>query len=364
MSKYAMIVCSLLLAACGQQSPFHQVSVKNPQNFENKIFLSYENTSSPKFAALREKYQLDTIFHGETDEFRRVLMIRNWIKQHIHIDDVGPYPEGSNAAEKILDEALKGQGYHCGHYMIVQNAIMNSYGYVTRCLGAGPGVKGVADGHHGINEVWLNSYHKWFLCDAKYNSHFEKNHVPLSALEIRDEYLKNKGADIELVQGLDRKPITFDDEVKHEKEYFTRTYTWIEWNKYNDKYTNFPIDSSLMIVYGDNFFKNNTWIWDGKPHWAYNTPHMTVVEDRKALEWTPNTITSKVNIEGNAANIQLASNTPNLKSYQMKSSSDDSWVDVPADVKVELTKNKNSFAFRSMNASGIAGAEHQVLIER
>jgi hypothetical protein len=91
---------------------------------------------------------------------------------------------------------------------------------------------------------------------------------------------------------------------------------------------------------------------------------MTVVEDRKALEWTPNTITSKVDIAGNVANIQLTSNTPNLKSYQMKTDDAGSWKDVTADVKVELTKDKNSFAFRSMNASGVAGAEHKVLIER
>ena len=364
MSRYPVVLCMFLLAACGSEAPFHQVAVNNPENFENKVFLSYENTSSPKFAALREKYQLDTIFHGETDEFRRVLLLRNWIKQHIRINDTGPYPKGSEAAEKILDEALKGQGYHCGHYMIVQNAIMNAYGYVTRCLGAGPGVKDVADGHHGMNEVWLNAYHKWFLCDAKYNSHFEKNSVPLSALEIRDEYLKNKGADIQLVKGPDRTPITYDEEVKHSKEEFTRTYTWIEWNKYNDKYTNYPVDSSLMIMYGDDFFKNHTWIWDGKPHWAYNTAHMTVVEDRRALEWAPNTITSKVNIAGGTATIQLASNTPNLKSYQMKKNLSGEWTDVPADVKVNLTKDTNRFAFRAMNASGVAGAEHQVLIER
>jgi hypothetical protein len=91
---------------------------------------------------------------------------------------------------------------------------------------------------------------------------------------------------------------------------------------------------------------------------------MTVVEDRRALEWTPNTITSKVNIAGGNATIQLASNTPNLKSYQMKKNSSGEWTDVPADVKVNLTKDTNRFAFRAMNASGVAGAEHQVLIER
>ena len=129
------------------------------------------------------------------DEFKRMLLLRNWIRSVIPINDPGPHP-GDGSCESILDNALKGSGYHCGHYMVVQNAIMNAYGYVTRCLGAGPGGQDGVQNHHGINEVWLNTYQKWFLCDAKYNSHFEKNGVPLSALEVRDEYLKNKAEDI------------------------------------------------------------------------------------------------------------------------------------------------------------------------
>ena len=130
----------------------------------------------------------------------------NGFRKVIQISDFEESYPGDEFAEGILDAALKGHGFHCGHYMVVQNAVMNSYGYVTRCLGAGPGVKGGPDGHHGINEIWSNKYHKWFLSDAKYNHHFEKNGVPLSALEIREEYLKNKVADVVLVKGTNRSP--------------------------------------------------------------------------------------------------------------------------------------------------------------
>lgn len=359
--RLSALLCCLLaaLVACHDRS-FHQVSVANPEFHPNEIFLAVESTSSPKFSALKAKYQLDTIFHGEKDEFARILLIRNWIKQHIRIDDIGPYP-GNSSAESILDEALKGHGFHCGHFMVVQNAIMNSYGYVTRCLGAGPGVKGIADGHHGMNEVWLNKYHKWFLCDGKYNSHFEKNGIPLSALEIRDEYLKNRAADIVLVKGLSRKPIDHDDEVNKDKEFFVRTYTWIEWNRNNDKYTNWPVDSSYMIMYGDDYFKHHTWIWDGKPHWAYNTPHMTVISNRNDIEWTPNTIHSSVSVKGDSALIRLESNTPNLKTYQMKQSGSE-WVDISPSVALHLQNKANEVLFRPVNMEGVPGVEHRVLI--
>ena len=48
-------------------------------------FISFEDLSSPKFQALKEKYQLDTIFHGEKDELKRILLLRDWIRKVISI---------------------------------------------------------------------------------------------------------------------------------------------------------------------------------------------------------------------------------------------------------------------------------------
>ena len=353
----------LMLLSCNSKKPFHEVTVNNPDFFANTVFKSSEDLNSPKFKALKEKYQLDTIFHGETDELKRILLLRHWIRSQIPINDIGPYP-GDGSPESILDYGMKGNGYHCGHYMVVQNAIMNAYGYVTRCLGAGPGGQDGQDGHHGIDEIWLNTYHKWFMSDAKYDHHFEKDGIPLSALEVRDEYLKNKAADIVMVKGANRMRVEYDKEYKTSKAEFARTYTWIEWNKYSDKYTNFPKDSSLMVMYKDDYFNHHTWIWDGKPHWAYNTIYMIPVANRNAIEWTPNTIAARVAIEGDKAHVALSSNTPNLKTYQMKELPDGAWKDVSATVDVALEKDKNEIVFRAENLADVTGPEHKIVIER
>ena len=293
--KIVIAVLAVIFFNCSTRS-YYVADVKNPEFISNSVFKSYEDMSSPKFSHLIEKYRLDTIFHGETDEFKRVLLLRHWIKSVIAINDFGdPYP-GEGYAEGILDAALKGQGYHCGHYMTVQNAVMNAFGYVTRTLGAGPGVKGGPDGHHGINEIWLNQYNKWFLSDAKYDHHFEKNGIPLSALEIRDEYLKNKAADIIKVKGPERIPFDVDAETGLSKVQNAQTYTWIEWHAYNNMFTAWPDYQDLLIMYDDDYFKNNVWIWGGQPHWAYAKPEfMKLVQDREKIYWTPNTISSKVN---------------------------------------------------------------------
>ena len=59
------IALGLLIVSCSTKIPLHGVKVNNPEFYANTAFRSYEDLSSPKFRALKEKYQLDTIFHGE-----------------------------------------------------------------------------------------------------------------------------------------------------------------------------------------------------------------------------------------------------------------------------------------------------------
>ncbi len=347
------------------EKKYQLVEVDNPVYKKNTAFNYSEDLSSPKFRKLREKYQLDTIFHGEEDEFTRILLLREWIKAMIKIEDHGdPYP-GEGYVEGILDAALDGVGFHCGHFMKVQNGVMNAYGYVTRTIGAGPGVEGVADGHHGINEVWVNKYNKWVLSDAKYNHHFEKNGLPLSALEVRDEYLKNEAGDIVMLKGVDRIPTSFDEELKRSKESFARTYTWIEYHTNNDMFTVWPKHKESLTMYADDYFKNNTWIWGSKPHWAYDKPEFMIREpNRNAIEWTPNTISSKVNIENKIAHIELMSDTPNLKEYQMKENSSGNWQKVDSSLDVDLTNNAYEIVFRTVNLADVVGPSHKVIIQK
>lgn len=364
MGRYFFCVVLFCAAGAGcRPGAYHEVPVDNLAVVPNTVFVSEESLASPKFAALRAKYQLDTIFHGETDELKRILLLRHWIRSRIRIDDIGPYP-GDGSAESILDYGLKGYGFHCGHYMLVQNAVMNAYGYVTRCLGAGPGGEDGKDYHHGINEIWLNSYGKWFLSDAKYDHHFEKGGVPLSALEVRDEYLKNGAKDIVMVNGPERQAVDSDVQYHETRRDFARVYTNIEWDRQNDLYVNWPKDGSYEIMYNDDHFKHHTWIWDGKPHWAYGTPHMILVADRKAIEWTPNTIATDVEFRRDSVVITARSYTPNFRTYELRRPGDTAWAAVPATVSVPLEKDRSEIGLRVVNTAGVSGVVHRIVIEK
>lgn len=355
---------AVLVTGCSSNGTYYTIPMKNPSFIADTIFSGYEDLSSPKFDELKKRYQTDTIFHGETDELKRILLLREWIKNHISIDNDGPHP-GCGSPECILDEAIKGSGFHCEHFMLVQNALMNAYGYVTRCLGAGEGTPDFLEGHHGINEIWLNAYHKWFLSDAKYNYHFEKNGIPLSALEVRAEYLKNKAADIILVRGKDRIPTEIYPELNNRsKELFARIYTWISWEKYSNRYTLWPNDSSDLIMYKDAYYDTHTWIRNGKPHWVYHTGYLHLAADPRAIEWTPNTLSSEVDIKGKRAIVRLKSQTPNFKTYEVRELPGNSWKEVAGSVEIKLEKDTHELFFRVKNLAGVTGPEHTVVIKR
>lgn len=363
--KIASIIFLLFACISCKQRNYVVDTSNNIAYKPNTAFLLYEDISLPRFDSLKVKYQLDTIFHGETDEFKRILLLRNWIRQKVSINDFGdPYPGGDHP-QGIIDAAMKGQGFHCGHYMVVQNAIMNAYGYVTRCLGSGPGEKNGEDGHHGMNEIWVNKFHKWFLCDAKFNHHFEKNGIPLSALEIRDEYLKNKAADVMLMKGPDREPVELDslrnekgEMVYHDKTWFARWYTWLEWDKTSTRFTAWPAFNTKLNMYRDDYFRNHTWFWDGKPHWAYNTDDVTYQDSRDAIEWTPNVINASAVTSGDHAKVYLRSFTPNFKEYEINQNG--SWSRCDSVVDFPLNKNEEHIAFRAVNIAGVAGPEYKI----
>jgi hypothetical protein len=113
-------------------------------------------------------------------------------------------------------------------------------------------------------------------------------------------------------------------------------------------------------MFEDDYVKTHTWIWDGKPHWAYNSDQVNFLKNKEQIEWTPNTLRSTVNIDDNNAQITLISVTPNLREYQLYNEGE--WKRCDSTVRIELNQQKHELAFRTMNTAGVSGPEHRVLI--
>ena len=70
------------------------VPVDNPRYCGNEMFRAFEDYYSPRMRQLRTRYGLDAVVAGETDEWKRILLLRHWIKSNIAIDNEHPTPPG------------------------------------------------------------------------------------------------------------------------------------------------------------------------------------------------------------------------------------------------------------------------------
>ncbi len=372
----SVTVASLSLATFAAGSPFAGIESAGPSKTEgrfvlagtagpdyapNQLFRGFENYYSPRIAKLKQRYGLEDVVRGEGDEWKRILLLRHWIRANIEIDNDNP-PETRGDPFAILDSALQGGRFHCTHFSRVLHAVLNSFGYVTRRLGCGPGL--VDDGgHHGVNEVWVNRFSKWVIIDAKYDSHFEKDGIPLSALEIRDLVWSGEAGSIVRIKGPEGDPMR-PDPVSGDWETRPETYRWCSWETDTNRFTAFPAPpTSTLVFLDDEIFRANKWFRDGRPHWAYDTPFMILTPRRDWIEWTPNVISSEVAIKGDTARVFLVSCTPNFRSFQVKTPAG-TWSDCDESLELHLHRDaENIYSFRAVSLFGVAGPEHRVMVK-
>jgi hypothetical protein len=155
---------------------------------------------------LRRRYPLEKVAAEGRDEWQSQLLLKEWVHQAI--------PPGSpkvsyNNALDILEHAAHGATFWCTHYTITYAECAAALGWQARKIGVDRkhGPEGMGSSHHGVAEVWSNQFRKWVVIDAQSNLHFEKAGIPLSAWEIRAEWLKDAGKSVDHVVGVPPKAV-------------------------------------------------------------------------------------------------------------------------------------------------------------
>src|SRR5688572_26954143 len=307
-----------------------EVVIRGPRFDAPRFLEDFEDFASPRIAQLRKEYRLNEVVHGEASEFKRMLKLRHWVHSRWPIDNDQKF---MGDAFDILEKAKTGAGFYCTHSMRVQHAVMTSMGYVVRDLGVDSDhlVFGKSN-HHGLNEVWSNEYAKWVLLDAKYDIHYERAGVPLSALEVHEAVRAELGKGIVKVAGPDRREVPMKG-----LEFPTSSvlsYWWISYNPGLKTFTG-KSENRGLVVFDSPEFRATKWFRGTDSglveHWAYRANAFVPVSDRRTIDWSVGVPDVKISRPSSGElDVTFFSITPNLETYRMQLNNG-SWQDVVGD---------------------------------
>ena len=219
-------------------------------------------------------------------------------------------------------------------------------------------------------EVWSNQHRKWVVVDCQSDLHYEKDGTPLSAWEIRAEWLKNGGADVSRVVGaperreLKNPAIVWWDRPDEDE---TAVYYWIyysdnsrTWNEEPPIHFIFPQDSANS---GRVWYQNGPG-GRGRLHTGYEKKLFLPSTDPAAYDWTVGLVeASATALDGKNLSLELDSYCPNLTGYEADLDGA-GWQAIEGKSLVwTLHKGANSLALRTVNAAGVRGAPLTVRLE-
>jgi hypothetical protein len=161
------------------------------------------HSPDPVLRELRERYRLDGVVGGARTEFEQMLLIREWV--HTRWRHGWSTPPSRSALD-LLAAAEAGSEFACGYYATTLVQCLLALGFVARLVSISKtATEWMADEEgnigHAEMEVWSHQFHKWVLLDADLNCHYERDGVPLSALEIHRAWVERRWDQIRMVQG-------------------------------------------------------------------------------------------------------------------------------------------------------------------
>lgn len=316
-------------------------------------FSGFEDYYNPRLKEIRKKYRIDSAVRGETNEWRKILKLRNWVKGRWHVDN--SQNRGGDAFQ-ILELAKQGHGFHCSHCSTVQNAVFSAFGIVTRKITSDRNWDDYGKSvHHGITEVWSNDYAKWILLDAKFDNHFEKDGIPLSALETHEAVRKNGGRGVTMRTGPSRRITRQDNDDRPEAS--ALEYWWVAYPTSSQTFTHPHYSGADRLVIPDNeYYRSTTWYRgtheNGRPrkHWAYTAKTFVPEKNRHEIDWTPNVTDLSVSQRSEKElSVRMRSATPNFKTYRIRTKGGN-WRSVSGtSARLPLGKKSNTFEVCARN---------------
>lgn len=314
----------------------------------------YEKYDNKQLQRLRNQYSLEDIIEPGKNEFEKLLILNEWLVKHI---EFGAPPDIRPDAFHILRYGLNGQTFFCTYLSFTLMQMYCSLGYTARKL--------TSDGHSTI-DVWSNYWRKWIQIDPSHNSYFrlKGTAVPLNSNEIRHEFWKNKGLDLESVYGTEQRAeqVTLETREKDgAMKYRQEGYQWVAYKSRNNffeipfTYWNFD-----YLMFEDEFNADKAWTYHNKT--CDRDILATRTNNSGDIFWTLNQAYIHLYDEGNnVLKVQLETVTPNFKTFEVSFDKCE-WEETPPIFDWELHTGQNFLYARSINKFGIIGPEHKIVL--
>lgn len=239
----------------------------------------WEKFDHPKLLELRETYKLDEVIVAGKTEFEKQLLLRNWV--HKTLPTGTPKDYSNLSALEILEDAKQGYTFWCTEYAFTFLQCATALGWYARKLGIDyDHTQDEQDRHHGVTDIWSNDFNKWYVADVQHNLHYEAYGLPLNALEIREEYLKNKARDVKGVIGNDDSTAIYTEQ----SEGFNTpsNYFWFFISQRNNFFEQPGLFNTKTYLWLDDYNKNKIWYkhqnGSSVPHPMYNGQFVPISE--------------------------------------------------------------------------------------
>lgn len=170
----------------------------------------YEELMTPQLKVLSQTHGLDKLASQGDSEIEKLIILRDWVKRAIPRGNPKDVDYNFNAID-ILTRAGKGEAFFCSEYSTVFVQCALSLGFQARYIGLFKG--------HAVAEVWSNQFVKWMVMDVDNDLHYEREGIPLNALELHQAWEERVLEDVKALRGLKR-----IDTSAEEKEYLASYY--------------------------------------------------------------------------------------------------------------------------------------------
>jgi len=321
----------------------------------------FDKFSNPKLKELRERYKLDAVIAPGKDEFEQQVLLLDWV--HHQFKKFGRPSIETTGALEILKAIGEGHAFFCTQYAHVYASAAASLGWVDRELALrrhqDPPDGGSTE--HLATEIWSNQHRKWVMMDPTANMHIEKDGIPLSGFEIRQEWFYHEGTNLVFVVGKEGKPYR-----KAELPIFLARFAG---------FGDLTVPADELCKYGFIGYIPNTDLMDTGPEYG----RMFIVKDKlcEGTRWHTranpanpavdpyfpiNQAALSLAPEQDKVRVALRTMTPNFKSYEARVDGG-MWTLIDRSFLWSIHPGLNRLELRTMNQFGIAGPVSTVEIE-